>query len=170
MLRLPGPPAASPSPAAAPPNWHLYSCQRTAWCARWLTLPAWPPCRRSRRSARSTPRASWRTSSPTTRPPAATSRCRARYNHSVIEVVVHCDNGVRGVLYRVSESNQIRHPSTSSAVHVHTQQLCNMLASGTHVALAHSSGFITQILERPEDRHYYFNSCRTPWRLAVYYS
>jgi hypothetical protein len=27
-----------------------------------------------------------------------------------------------------------------------------------------------QILERPEDRHYYFNSCRTPWRLAVYYS
>ncbi len=27
-----------------------------------------------------------------------------------------------------------------------------------------------QILERPEDKHYYFNSCRTPWRLAAYYS
>jgi hypothetical protein len=29
---------------------------------------------------------------------------------------------------------------------------------------------LVQILERPEDKHYYFNSCRTPWRLAVYYS
>ena len=32
------------------------------------------------------------------------------------------------------------------------------------------AGSHAQILERPEDRHFYFNSCRIPWRLAVYYS
>ena len=29
---------------------------------------------------------------------------------------------------------------------------------------------LCQVLERPQDKHYYFNSCRTPWRLALYYS
>lgn len=29
---------------------------------------------------------------------------------------------------------------------------------------------VCQVLERPQDKHYYFNSCRTPWRLSLYYS
>ena len=59
------------------------SVGRTSCCTTVLTPPFWPPCRRSRPSARSTPRASWRTLSPTTRPPAAMSLCRARYGHVV---------------------------------------------------------------------------------------
>ena len=51
---------------------------------RCTTSPTWAVCspyRQSRRSARRTPQASWRTSSPTTRPPAATSLCRDRCSH-----------------------------------------------------------------------------------------
>ena len=53
-----------------------------------------------------------------------------------------------------------------------TQLLCSVLVFDAEKSCAYMSRVDShvQILERPEDRHFYFNSCRTPWRLAVYYS